>query len=99
MQRLQCNHETRNTRHKYDKVRISGMDPILHYIYYGHNENKNPNPSFDGNYYLKKYKEVKSKNLNPLVHYGLYGINEGRETAKKEELNNPIIDTNKLFES
>jgi hypothetical protein len=33
------------------------------------------------------------------VHYGLYGINEGRETAKKEELNNPIIDTNKLFES
>jgi glycosyltransferase involved in cell wall biosynthesis len=82
-----------------DKVRISGMDPILHYIYHGYNENKHPNPSFDGHYYLKKYNEVKSKNLNPLVHYALYGMNEGRETEKKEELNNTIIDTNKFLES
>ncbi len=83
---------------KYDKVRLSGMDPILHYIYFGYNENKNPNPTFNSSYYLKKYKEVQNRNLNPLVHYGLYGMNEGRETEEKEELNS-IIDTNKLLES
>lgn len=61
-------------------VRLSGMDPILHYMYHGFKEGKKPNPAFDGDYYLKRYSDVKNSDLNPLVHYGLYGINEGRST-------------------
>ena len=64
-------------------VRLSGMDPILHYMYHGFKEGKKPSLSFDSKYYLKKYKDVKKSNLNPLIHYGLYGINEGRKTIKK----------------
>lgn len=66
-------------------VRLSGMDPILHYMYHGFNESKRPNPTFDGDYYLKRYKDVKESNLNPLVHYSLYGINEKRSTFKNQE--------------
>ena len=61
-------------------VRVSGMDPILHYIYHGFKEGKKPNPTFNGNYYLTRYKDVKKSNLNPLIHYSLYGKNEGRKT-------------------
>ncbi|PAV06295.1 glycosyltransferase family protein [Methanobacterium bryantii] len=64
-------------------VKLSGMDPILHYIYHGFREGKKPNPSFNGNYYLETYADVKESKLNPLVHYSLYGLNEGRKTIKK----------------
>ncbi len=66
-------------------VRKSGMDPLLHYIYYGYKEGKEPNPSFDSKYYLKKHKDVKKSNLNPLVHYALYGINENRKSMKNKK--------------
>ena len=62
-------------------IRVSGVDPLLHYMYHGFKEGRTPNPSFDGNYYLKRYADVKNSNLNPLVHYSLYGINEGRKTC------------------
>lgn len=61
-------------------IRISGMDPILHYMYFGFKENRKPNKSFDGDYYLKKHGDVKKSKINPLVHYSLYGIKEGRKT-------------------
>lgn len=63
-------------------VNASGMDPILHYIYYGSKENRKPNSHFDSNYYLNRYIDVKKSNLNPLVHYSLYGIHEGRKTQQ-----------------
>lgn len=61
-------------------IRISGMDPILHYIYHGYKEGRKPNPTFDGDYYLKTYEDVAKSKLNPLVHYSLYGIKEKRNT-------------------
>ena len=67
-------------------VRLSGMDPLLHYIYYGFKEGRNPNPDFDGNYYLETYSDVKNSNLNPLIHYSLYGKYEGRLINKKKEV-------------
>ena len=78
-----------------NNVRLSGMDPILHYMYHGFKEGKKPNPSFDGNYYLKKYKNVKKSNLNPLVHYCLYGIYEGRKTQKSQEVLKNKLDIEK----
>ncbi len=64
-------------------VRLSGMDPIVHYMYHGFKEGRNPNPSFDGDLYLEKHRDVKNSKLNPLVHYSLYGIKEARKIQKK----------------
>jgi len=60
---------------KYPKVRSSGMDPILHYMYHGFKEGKKPNPDFDADHY-----DVKNSKLNPLVHYSLYGIKEKKRS-------------------
>ncbi|MCE7697902.1 MAG: glycosyltransferase [Methanobacterium paludis] len=67
-------------------IRLSGVDPLLHYMYHGFKEGRTPNPSFDGNYYLKMYEDVKNSNLNPLVHYSLYGKKEGRKPCKNPEI-------------
>lgn len=61
-------------------VRLSGMDPILHYLYHGYGESRKPNHWFDGDDYLSAHGDVRKSNLNPLVHYSLYGIKEGRKT-------------------
>ncbi len=61
-------------------ILLSGMDPLIHYIYYGCKENKLPSDIFDGKYYLNKYKDVKTSGMNPLIHYSLYGINENKKT-------------------
>ena len=60
---------------KYRKVKDSGMDPLLHYIFFGFDEGKKPNRTFDGVFYKNHYDDV---DINPLVHYALYGINENR---------------------
>ncbi len=60
---------------KYPKVKISNMDPLLHYIFFGFDEGKKPNDEFDGIFYRNHYDDVE---INPLLHYALYGINENR---------------------
>ncbi len=63
-------------------VRLSGDDPIIHYIYYGFKEGRNPSADFDGDYYLKNYSDV--TDLNPLIHYSIYGIKEGRKISPNQ---------------
>ena len=53
---------------KYPKVKASGMDPLLHYIFFGFNEGKKPNKDFDGVFYKYHYDDVE---INPLIHYVL----------------------------
>lgn len=60
----------------YSDVKLSGNDPIVHYIYKGFNEGRNPNPTFDAEYYLEIHEDVRKSDINPLVHYALYGIKE-----------------------
>ena len=67
---------------RYKNVIISGMNPLIHYMYYGYKENKFPNSIFDGDKYLNANEDVKYSNLNPLVHYSVYGIKEGRKVQK-----------------
>ncbi|MBZ2167085.1 glycosyltransferase [Methanobacterium spitsbergense] len=64
-------------------VKLTGKDPIIHYIYNGFREGRKPNPTFEGEEYLNKHKDVKNSNLNPLVHYALYGIKEKRKNQEK----------------
>ncbi|MCD8215151.1 MAG: glycosyltransferase [Clostridiales bacterium] len=53
-------------------------DIIEYYFLNGINENKNPGPDFDNNFYLEKYPDVKEAGINPLYHYILFGKAEGR---------------------
>lgn len=79
---------------KYRDVRKSGADPLLHYIYHGFKENRDPHPSFDNEYYLIKNKDLKDFNLSPLVHYSLYGQKEKREISKNREIK--VISVNQV---
>ncbi|MEN6291141.1 MAG: glycosyltransferase [Methanobacterium sp.] len=58
---------------------IAGINPLIHYLFYGYQEGKNPSPDFDQAYYQRKYPDVKSSKINPLVHYSLYGVKENRK--------------------
>lgn len=58
-------------------------DPLLHYIYKGYLENKNPNKNFDGVFYSTKYPEIKDLDMNPLVFFVLYGQFEGKTLINK----------------
>jgi predicted SAM-dependent methyltransferase/glycosyltransferase involved in cell wall biosynthesis len=71
---------------KNKNILISGINPLIHYMYYGYNENKFPSAIFDGNYYLNKYGNVKASGMNPLVHYSLYGINEGKKIKNNTKI-------------
>lgn len=68
----------------YADIRKTGKDPIIHYIYNGFNEGRNPSREFDAEYYFETHPDVKKSKLNPLVHYALYGIKENRKTYREE---------------
>jgi glycosyltransferase involved in cell wall biosynthesis/GT2 family glycosyltransferase len=70
---------------KYPNIQKIGINPLLHYIIFGKEEEKFPSIKFDGNYYLDTYNDVKKSNFNPLVHYILYGQNEGRVFKSRAE--------------
>lgn len=63
---------------KHKSILIAGINPLIHYLFYGYREGKNPSADFDQDYYKKTYPEVKSSNINPLVHYSLFGIKENK---------------------
>ncbi len=50
----------------YRDVRLSGMDPILHYMYFGFKEGRNPNNIFDGKTYIETQSDIRHSKLNPL---------------------------------
>lgn len=58
---------------KYIDVKISGEDPLLHYLVYGWRQGFNPSPVFDNNAYMDEYKV----NICPLVHYYRAGRFQG----------------------
>ncbi len=53
------------------------IDPLLHYIYLGYEENKKPNDAFDNLQYKSSHEIIKESNLNPLVYFVSNGIKEG----------------------
>jgi Methyltransferase domain len=71
---------------QYPDVRASGIDPLVHYLGYGANEGRDPNPLFDTDWYLNRYPDVRAAGTNPLVDYIQRGATEGRDP-------NPLFDT------
>ena len=82
----------------YPHVAKSGMDPLLHYLFYGAKEYKIPSPTFNLPRYLREYPEIDKNNLNPLIHYidnnhTGFTLDKSPFTLRKKK----IIDTNKAF--
>ncbi|KXV70825.1 hypothetical protein AD951_02175 [Acetobacter malorum] len=50
-------------------VKQSGLDPIVHYVLYGWQENRNPNENFNTEIYYNLYKNVIGQDENPFAHY------------------------------
>lgn len=61
----------------------SDIDSLLHYIYLGWKENKNPNNNFDSKFYAS-FDFVKNSGLNPLVYFVMYGLDEGNIKINKQ---------------
>ena len=67
-------------------VRKSGKDPLVHYMFKGFKEGRNPNSSFNNDNYLNQNPDIKDLNLSPLVHYTLYGQKEKRKIMGDQEI-------------
>ena len=81
---------------KYPGIKKSGMDPVLHYIFFGIKEDKSPSfmfekiydsfkdsDWFDEDYYLRNNPEIKKLGIDPLIHFIFFGYNEGRTPSLK----------------
>lgn len=82
----------------YPHVEKSGMDPLVHYLFYGASEYKLPSPTFNLKRYLQEHPEIDKNNLNPLIHYI-----DNNEEGFTMDINpfilrrQKIVDTNKAF--
>jgi hypothetical protein len=76
----------RRVKELFDPVFYSARYPELHgdllehYLTYGWLEGRDPNSSFETNFYLEEYPDVRATGICPLVHYVASGANEGRTT-------------------
>ncbi len=59
-------------------VALNQEDPILHYIHFGAQEERDPHPNFNIKSYLDNNPDVAQSSLNPLYHYIKFGKKEGR---------------------
>lgn len=72
-------------------VSQSKVDPLIHYLYYGGFEERDPGPQFFSHWYLNTYEDVKKAGLNPLLHYVKYGRSEGRVISPLQQALTPQI--------
>jgi hypothetical protein len=70
---------------KYPDVRRSKMDPLIHYLKYGHLEGRDPGPQFSTKAYYFLHEDVKKAGQVALVHFEQHGRKEGRLIFSSEE--------------
>jgi GT2 family glycosyltransferase len=68
---------------QYPDIAALNIDPIRHYLRYGAQEGRDPNPTFSTWGYVETYPDVTAHGMNPFVHYVKYGLAEGRVLVKK----------------
>ncbi|HMQ08529.1 MAG TPA: rhamnan synthesis F family protein [Saprospiraceae bacterium] len=71
-------------------IQEAGIDPALHYLFYGWKEGRSPGTTFDPYYYMLNYKDVPESKMNPLIHYLKFGQQEGR-------LPRPFVHDEKIY--
>ena len=52
-------------------------DPLLHFVTYGADEGRNPNPLFDTDWYKANYPDAAHSGLSPLGHFTTIGVHKG----------------------
>lgn len=62
----------------YPDVRMSGVDPALHFLLCGADEGRNPSLRFNTLAYQSTNGDVAASRMNPLLHFALYGRREAR---------------------
>jgi hypothetical protein len=65
-------------RAAYPDVEQAGLDPLGHFVWFGWQEGRLPNPYFDPAWYLATNPDVVAAGMNPLLHYLRHGDLEGR---------------------
>lgn len=55
--------------------------PLLHYLFIGFRQGRNPSATFDTRYYLAANPDVRRRGVNPLLHFVTWGEQEGRSTS------------------
>lgn len=63
---------------KYPDVKISGLEPLDHYLRYGERLGRKPSPMFDPLFYGEYYPEVIESGASLLTHFVAVGKGEGR---------------------
>lgn len=53
----------------YSDVAKSGIDPLVHYVWFGSVEGRNPTPMFDVNYYKQSNPDIDFTKVEPFTHY------------------------------
>ena len=59
-------------------VRKAKVNPWEHFVHFGMNEGRNPNPLFDSAWYLRKYPDVAQASVTPFRHFVTSGVSEAR---------------------
>jgi hypothetical protein len=54
------------------------ISPLLHYLFLGFRQGRDPSPGFDTSYYVASYSDVRRSGVNPLLHFVIWGEKEGR---------------------
>jgi hypothetical protein len=62
-------------------VKVTNMDPLLHYASYGWREGRDPSAWFATEAYLAANPDVRAARLSPLEHYRAWGWREGRDPS------------------
>lgn len=71
---------------RYETEIPRGMDPLIHFIYFGARLGFDPHPLFSTPYYRARYNDI-GVDVNPLCHFITQGASEGRDP-------HPGFDTN-----
>ena len=69
---------------KYNDVISEEIDPLIHFMWFGGYEGRNPSSDFDVKQYAQNYADIKKSGVNPYAHYLIYGKDEGRSCVPKK---------------
>ena len=61
----------------YPEVLEAGVNPVFHYLMFGHREGRDPSPRFASERYRSQHPEVARSGINPLLHYLAWGGRSG----------------------
>jgi glycosyltransferase involved in cell wall biosynthesis/GT2 family glycosyltransferase/FtsZ-binding cell division protein ZapB len=72
-------------------IYLQGVNPYIHFIMHGGEENRNPSDHFDTRKYLQSYVDVQQSGLNPLYHFLMWGKKEKRKAFPVIKIHNDKI--------